>query len=135
VRDRDAVAVISYGSWQRHFGGGATAIGSTIRINDRLFTIVGVAPSGFTGVQVRGAVIDVWIPAALFATGYRYCDAFAPDCTIVQMIGRLRTGVSPEQAARELDDIAGRLPAEPMKQRRRIGMGVEPARGIGAAPG
>ena len=135
VRDRDAVAVISYGSWQRHFGGAATAIGSTIRINDRLFTIVGVAPSGFTGVQVRGAVIDVWIPAALFATGYRYCDAFAPDCTIVQMIGRLRIGVSPEQAARELADIAGRLPAEPMKQRRRIGIGVEPARGIGAAPG
>jgi predicted permease len=135
VRDRDAVAVISYGSWQRHFGGGADAIGSTIRLNDRLFTIVGVAPPRFTGVQVRGSVIDVWIPSALFGVGYRYCDAFAADCTIVQMIGRLRTGVSPQQAARELDDIAGRLPAEPMKQRRRIGMSVEPARGIGAAPG
>jgi predicted permease len=134
-RDRDALAVISYGAWQRHFGGSVGAVGSTIMLNDRIFTIVGVAPQRFTGVQVRGSVIDVWIPSALFSTGYRYCDAFASDCTIVQLLGRLRPGVSPQQAARELDDIAGRLPAVPMKQRRRVGIDVEPARGIGAAPG
>src|SRR5262245_21554559 len=51
TRDRDAVAVISYGMWQRDFGGSRDVIGKTVRINRTEFTIVGVVPATFKGVN------------------------------------------------------------------------------------
>jgi predicted permease len=109
ARGRDAVATISYGFWQRHFGGSANALGSSLRINGRAFTIVGVAPRGFAGVYPRSIAIEIWIPSAMFDVGYRYCDAFARDCTIIDMLGKLRDGVSLDTAQRELDVVATRL--------------------------
>src|SRR5581483_8238520 len=63
------LVVISYGFWQRHFGGRADAVGSAIELGTGKFTIVGVAPRGFTGFD-RGD-IDVWIPVAA-AGGMRF---------------------------------------------------------------
>ena len=59
-----AVAVLSYGAWQRRFGGDPAAIGRTIRIEGVPFTIIGVTPSGFFGVAV-GVPIDVTIPVTM----------------------------------------------------------------------
>src|SRR5262245_29293713 len=56
-----AVAVISYGFWQRRFGGAADAIGKTIELERVPFTIVGVTPVGFFGPEV-GRAFDVAIP-------------------------------------------------------------------------
>jgi predicted permease len=55
------VAVISYGYWQRAFGGQSEALGRTIRINGAAATIVGVAERGFFGERV-GSAPDVWLP-------------------------------------------------------------------------
>jgi len=55
------VAVISYGFWQRRFGGTADAIGRSLTVERVPFTIVGVAPPGFFGVDV-GRTFDVAIP-------------------------------------------------------------------------
>src|SRR5882724_67729 len=52
-------AVISNGYWQSHFGGNTNALGKTIRMFDKTFTIVGVLPAGF---QFPGKT-DVWYPA------------------------------------------------------------------------
>ena len=133
TRGRDAVAVISHGLWQRRFGGDAGVLGQPLTINGRVFTVIGVAPPGFAGVQPRGAAIDVWIPSAMFGVGYRYCDAFELDCPIVQFLARLKPGVTIQHAQRDVDGIAARIPAEVAKARRRIGVAVIPARGLGYA--
>ena len=109
VRNRDAVAVISHGLWQRRLRGDATAIGRSIVVNGRAFTVVGVAPERFVGAS-RGTVSsDIWIPSAMFGVGYRYCDAFLRDCTVVDLIGRLKSSVTIEQAESELSVLAQQL--------------------------
>jgi predicted permease len=55
------VAVISYGFWQRHYGGAADAIGRSITIERVTFTVIGVTPPGFFGTDV-GRTFDVAIP-------------------------------------------------------------------------
>jgi putative ABC transport system permease protein len=58
------VIVVSYDYWQTHLGADRTAIGRTIRVNDRLLTIVGVAPKGFKGTVLM-LMFDIWAPATL----------------------------------------------------------------------
>jgi putative ABC transport system permease protein len=55
------VTVISYGLWQRRFGGATDIIGRTIPLDTVLFTIVGVMPSGFFGADV-GRAVDLMVP-------------------------------------------------------------------------
>lgn len=55
-----AVAVISHAFWQRQFSGRAEALGATLQLGDRQFTIVGIAPRDFTGIEY--AAPDVWLP-------------------------------------------------------------------------
>jgi putative ABC transport system permease protein len=62
--EAQAVAVLSHGAWQRHFGGDPAAIGRNIRIEGTPFTIVGVTPPGFFGVSV-GQPVDVTIPVTM----------------------------------------------------------------------
>ena len=59
VPERDMVAMISYGLWQRRFAGDRAAIGHTIELDLKKYTIVGVLPAGFQGLRGPG---DVWIP-------------------------------------------------------------------------
>jgi predicted permease len=134
VRGRDAVAVISHALWQRRLGGGLDVVGRPITLNGRVFTIIGVAPARFTGVQALGSSVDAWIPTAMLDVGYRYCDAFAPDCPIVHFLGRLRPGIPIEQAQREADLIAAHLPGNAASNGRRLGVNVVPARGLSTAP-
>jgi predicted permease len=131
VRDRDAVAVLSHRLWQRRFGGEPNVLGKAVTLNGRAFTIIGVAPARFAGVQARGASVDVWIPSAMFAVGYRYCDAFAPNCTIVHMLGRLRRGVTVRQAQQEFDRLAAQVLAKMPDDANRLGVTVVAARGLG----
>lgn len=58
------VAVLGYDTWQARFGGRAGVIGSTIPINGQPFTIVGVAPRGFHGVEKMYRP-EVWVPIRL----------------------------------------------------------------------
>ncbi len=59
VPERDMVAMISYGLWQRRFAGDRSAIGHTIELDLKKYTIIGVLPEGFNGLRGPG---DVWIP-------------------------------------------------------------------------
>jgi predicted permease len=58
---RPAVVVLSDAAWRKRFGSELAAIGRTIRLHRALFTIVGVAPAGFTGTQI-GYSPDIWVP-------------------------------------------------------------------------
>jgi predicted permease len=92
-------AVIGYGFWQRRFGGRDDAIGQSLELGNQRYTIVGVAPKGFTGVELSD--VDVWIPIAS-AGGLRF--AKGPDWATtrnsqwVSIIARLKPGVSFERA-------------------------------------
>src|ERR1043166_5611908 len=60
------VAMISYGLWQRRFGGDHTLVGQQILLNGNNFTIVGVAPKDFSGAEF-GIVRDVYVPMMMQA--------------------------------------------------------------------
>ena len=61
------VAVLSYEFWQRRFAGSTSAIGKAVVINDRVFTIIGVSPSGFHSLD-RGQTCDLRAPMMMKAT-------------------------------------------------------------------
>jgi predicted permease len=56
-----AVAVLSYGFWERRFGKDASIVGKTILVNENPLTVIGVAPPGFYGIELSGNA-DVRVP-------------------------------------------------------------------------
>ena len=99
-----AVAVISLGLSQRRFGGAANAPGETILINGVPFTVVGVAPPEFFGVDPASAP-DFYLPihsnlllAEPTYAGGAAADYLAQNYYWIQIAARLRPGVSLAQA-------------------------------------
>jgi predicted permease len=94
------LAVIGYNFWQRRFHGRDDAIGQTLDLGTDRYTIVGVAPKGFTGVEWSD--LDVWIPIAA-ANGLRFAKgadwATTRNSQWVTIIARLKPDVSVERAA------------------------------------
>ena len=102
----DPVAVISYGYWQRQFGGSPDVVGKPVNINGQPFTLIGVTVPGFDGTLQVGASPDITIPIAL--TGLvRGGGAVLEntDSWWLQVMGRLKPGIVPGGAAEELDLI------------------------------
>uniref|UniRef100_Q01QF1 Permease n=1 Tax=Solibacter usitatus (strain Ellin6076) TaxID=234267 RepID=Q01QF1_SOLUE len=106
-----AAAVVSYGLSQRRFGGAGNAAGQSILINNVPFTVVGVAPPGFFGVD-PAASPDVYLPVhtteLLGATqqfGFRREGYLDPNFYWVQVMGRLKPGVTMAQAQARLAPI------------------------------
>ena len=71
------VAVISYDFWQRRFGGSANVVGRGIALSGAHFTIVGVAPAGFTGVWLESRA-EVWIPV-MMQSAVHYAQNFSSN--------------------------------------------------------
>jgi predicted permease len=94
-----AVAVIGYGYWQRRFGGRPDVIGRTVSFRDRTFTIVGVTPRDFWGLQ-PGRQVDLTIPITV-EPGH-LADAGA---WWLEAVARLRPGVSAAQGAAQANAI------------------------------
>ena len=89
---RRANAVLGYSYWMRVFGGDADVIGRPLIVNGRPHTIVGVGPRGFSGLR-PGSVPDVYVP---IGAGLRSADW-------VQIVGRLRHDLTPDQARVRLE--------------------------------
>lgn len=118
-RAGQAVAVISHPYWQRRFGGRTDIVGDAITLNQIPFTIVGVEPKGFLGIEV-GKPYDISVPMRALEIiregNAPWNEAFA---TWIYVTGRLKRGVSLEQAEAETKEIfrqtsvdAARSPAE-----------------------
>jgi predicted permease len=69
------VAVIGYDLWQRRFGGSTGVLGRGLALNGSHFTIVGVAPAGFTGMWLESRT-DIWIPLVM-QQAVRYSQNFS----------------------------------------------------------
>jgi predicted permease len=95
------VIVISYGLWQRRFGGDPAALGKTLPVEGKPFTIVGVMPSKFFGLQI-GETLDFVIPIAN-ETKIRPKSWLAEEFAgWLSVVGRLQPGVSPSHARADL---------------------------------
>ncbi|HKW00503.1 MAG TPA: ABC transporter permease, partial [Vicinamibacterales bacterium] len=57
---REPIAVISYDYWQRHYAGAASALGSRIGLNRLTYTVAGITPPGFRGLEVD-VPVDFWV--------------------------------------------------------------------------
>jgi len=103
------IAVVNYAWWKGRFADDKDMLGRTIFVKGVPFTIVGVAPPGFNGADPVHTVIDFWIPLQerpeLNAWGTPATDHTlygSPNWLALQMLGRLRQGVSLEQAQAQL---------------------------------
>ncbi|HVE34943.1 MAG TPA: ADOP family duplicated permease [Gemmatimonadaceae bacterium] len=90
------VVVLGHGLWLRAFGGDPAVIGKTVTMSDETYTVVGVAPRGFTGPVLSPT--DVWYPMSLrgAATTSRWTTAW--NAQWLQIIVRLKDGVAPARA-------------------------------------
>jgi predicted permease len=100
-----SVALLDYAYWQRAFGGSPAAIRRTIRLNNAVFTIVGVAEPGFTRLT-PGKSVDLWIPISQASIlGHYYIDPADPDHWWLVVVGRLQSGVLRAQAEAAINSI------------------------------
>ena len=103
-------AILSHGLWLRRFGGDPSIVGRNIHLSGRSFLVVGVLPEHFRPF-VRSGRNDN--PEIYTSLGY---DLTLPEacrgCQHLQMIGRLKPGVSTEQANAELNSIMSDLKHE-----------------------
>jgi predicted permease len=104
--DREApVAVVSWRFWRRQLH--AAPIGHALTLDGRLFTMIGVAPGGFEGVQLNwGAPPDFWLPMSAEPLILRANLLNIPNARFCLMVGRLRHGVTLRRAAGEMRLLA-----------------------------
>ena len=107
------VVVLNNNLWRRRFGGDANILNHDVALNGRYYTVVGIAPAGFYGVD-RGIVSEFWVPLAVAS---EIMPDLATDGSIttrrdnqwLMLNGRLKTGVTRKQAEVKLNVIKKRL--------------------------
>ena len=105
VPGASSVAVLSDGFWRRRFGGDPAVIGTTIYLNDRPHTVIGIAAAAATFPRDT----DVWVPIA-FTAEQRGPDGRGTD--FLDVLARLRPGLTLPQARAALASLAQRLKSE-----------------------
>jgi putative ABC transport system permease protein len=93
--------IISHGLWQRRFGSDMSIVGKPLSLNGETFTVVGVMPQGF---QFPSREVELWVPAA-----FTQQEAGSRGRHYLQVIARMKPGVSLQQAQAEMTAIAARL--------------------------
>jgi putative ABC transport system permease protein len=99
------VTVLSHGLWQRRFGANPQLVGQTINLNNQPHTVIGIAPPDF---QLAGVRAELWTPMA-FAPGDRFNTR---GNHFLNVIARLKPGVTITQAQADMDVITGQLAQE-----------------------
>ncbi|AEI67158.1 putative permease [Corallococcus macrosporus] len=94
--------ILSHALWQRRFGGRPDVVGQTVMVDEQLHTVVGVLPPGFRFAPD----VEAWKPLALSAEE-------SAGGVWLRVVGRLRDGVSAEQARTELSSLGAALVREP----------------------
>jgi len=100
--------VLSDALWRGVLGGDPSVVGTTLRLNERPFTVVGVAAPTFHGTE-RFSWPDYWIP---LVNNFDGPDLRSREGRAVLVIGRLKAGVTPQQATADLNTITAELAKE-----------------------
>ncbi len=117
VPDASPVVVLSFNYWQRRFGADPAIVNQSLLVNGRPFTVVGVAPPGFHSV-VMGDTPDLFAPMTMKAE-------IRPGITDLQdrksawlnMVGKLKPGLTREQAEAGVNPLWYSIRADELKQR------------------
>jgi len=109
TEDKSPVIVLGYRLWQQKFGGDAGIVGKPLDISGHVYTVVGIAPKGFRGLD---QVLDpqFWVPLGdLPDLTAKSPDPESRNIQWLRGVARLNPGVSRETAAHEMEVITGRL--------------------------
>jgi predicted permease len=111
------VAVVGHDLWVRRFGGRNEAVGATLRVNGRPYTVVGVVPPGFRGAELLED-IEMFVPMMMQAAVRPPRAAFSGEMDadllsrresgFLSLVGRLRPGAGFDEAQAELSALAAR---------------------------
>jgi putative ABC transport system permease protein len=96
------VLILSHRLWQRRFGGESTVLGKTLALSGRPHTIVGVMPAGFSFLDSN---VDAWTALAVTRAQFNRDNSGR----FLRAVGRLKSGVSVQQAQADLSGIASQL--------------------------
>ncbi len=111
------VAVLSHGFWTRALGGAENVLDGTLEVNGIAFTVIGVAPEGFTGISPVESAPDAWIPIAMAGAVGR----IDPEDTAwwerhprfvsrwLDVVGRVSDGLTVQAATANLESLAAAL--------------------------
>jgi putative ABC transport system permease protein len=127
----EQVVILSYGLWQRRYGGDRGIIGTSLLIDDKPYTVIAVLPRGFT-LFGTSRQFDLWMPFA-----FNRAQLNREDHSVI-VFGRLRWGASLPQAQAEMETILARLKKEyagidQQNGVRVVGFRDDLARGLGPA--
>jgi predicted permease len=106
--------VLSYDFWRRQFGGNRKVLGRTVKLNQHPFTVIGVAPEGFRGTEVFFWP-DYWMPVVNAEQVTGWSDFCCRDHIAFNVMGRLKPGVTPQQATESLNALAAEMAREDKK--------------------
>ncbi|HSE98806.1 MAG TPA: ABC transporter permease, partial [Blastocatellia bacterium] len=120
-------AILSWECWQQQFAGDPEVVGRSVTLNNKSFTVVGVMPADFR-FPIQAQPTEVWVSTAI-----DYERSIGPGSIMVErgyrgwrVIGRLKPGVTPEQAQAEVDVIAADLATRFPRSNEDMGIGVKP---------
>src|SRR5262245_7391528 len=97
------LVVLSYGLWQRRFGGQPSVVGRTVLVDREPHTVIGVMPRGFQALYIEA---ELWTPLNAIGQGLE------TNSTFIQTVARLRPGVTMEQLRAEVAPAMARVIAE-----------------------
>jgi predicted permease len=119
------VVVIGHSLWQRRFASDPRIVGGTLTLNGRDFTVVGVAPAGFTGTEFALGM-DLWVPIMMHDTVMPGSDDLITnrERRWMKTIARLNPGVTIPQASAAMAIASERLAREHPDTNRGVSMSV-----------
>ena len=94
VKGAPMTAVMSYRAWQRDYAGDAAVVGSTIWVNTKAVTIVGIAPKGFYGDRLMSTPPDFYLPNETMTVLANVPYVQDPNENWLYIVGRIKPGVS-----------------------------------------
>jgi predicted permease len=110
VPNAPRVVVLSHGLWERRYGAESSIVGKTIEMDGDPFTVVGVMPEGFSVLLPPDAEVprslEAWVP---WGGGY---EDMSRSFRVFTTVGRLRDGLSLDEARTRIAGLAGRLVAD-----------------------
>jgi predicted permease len=102
VEGSNAVVVLGYGYWKKHFGGNPNVLNQSLLVDNKVMTVVGVVQPGFDGIEL-GRIRDLYIPVTMKAVMTPAWTALNDHRNYwIKVIGRLKPGISATQAAAAL---------------------------------
>ena len=118
--EKAQVALISYGLWQRRYGGDPGIIGQTVTLDGRPYSVIAVLPAWlkYPGLTVPQTGADVWIPFVPLPNEQN--RSFAN----IRIIGRMKPGLTVANAQTEMDLVARRLELQYPGDNTNLGVGV-----------